>query len=356
MANKQGKAVVLSDGTGGRKGGRPSGLDQAVPDDRDLESAAEDMSGVEGSPKRGRPDSGADSARKRGSGSKHKDTTVPALDLGMMEHLLAQHAEKIMKAQRENLDGMMALFEQKTNARIDHIEGKTTEVDKRVQAVEDRMVQMQEQLSQALRNDKVSSGGGVDRRMTLIFGGWERDSRRTVILQQLDEALSQLGLRDHLDHAPFCTGPRRSTALCTFETRNGESDHATRKRMHAVVLGLANAKVPIPPTGRKLFATYSKTKGERAVAGHASWVKRTMTSFGQDFSEGLDIEYNSGTCWMGASLISSATRPIPPGCDNSGIIADEVEGYKMWIDTRAIAKESKIPAKDIAEAFEEHRR
>ena len=356
MSNKQGAGVVLSDGSGARRSGRLPGSEKAVPDDRDLDSGAE-MSGVENSPKRSRPPGEGGSAKKRvGEPKSGEGGVIPALDLGMMERLLEQHSEKILRAQRDNLDGMMALFEQKTNARIDQIEGKTSAVDQRVQAVEDRVTQMQEQLAQVLRGDRPAAGPSVDRRMTLVFGGWERDSRRAVILQQLDEALTQLGLRDHLDHQPFCTGPRRSTALCTFEVRPGESDHMTRKRMHSVVLGLANAKVPIPPTGRKLFATYSKTRCERAVAGHASWVKRTMASFGQDYVDFLDIEYNTGTCWMGSSLISSATRPMSPGVDTAGVIVEDVEGYKMWIDTKAIAKEGKLPAKDIRKAFEEHRR
>ena len=316
MSNKQGHKVTLSTPGGGMSSGG-GGAERAVPDDKDLESEAEDMSEDAPSPKRGREASSDEKRRRRGRAATAVEPTS-VLDLGHMERLLEQHAERIMKAQRENLNGMMQLFEQQTNARIEGVEAKTDSVDKRVQAVEEKMSHMQEQLQQALRPDRPRPIAEHDRRLTLVYGGWERETRKGVILQQLSEAIDQLNLRDFVDQPPFCTGPRRSTAMSNFVIRDGENEYMVRKRMHEIILGLANGAVQIPNSGKRMFATYSKTRSERAVANHAGWIKRTMTSFGSQHAELLDVEYSTGSCWLGDSLVSSATRPLPAEARREG--------------------------------------
>ena len=189
-----------------------------------------------------------------------------------------------------------------------------------------------------------------------MYGGWERETRKSVILQQLDEALDKLGLRGHLDNPAFCTGPRRSTALSTFIVRPGETDYTARKRMHAVILGLANGGVQVPPNGKKMFATYSKSGSERIIASHASWVKRAVATFGQNHLDQLDVEFSTGTCWYGSSMIASATRPSPPGIDEQGMIRDEVEGHSVWIDVMSFGKESRLGIKDLKKALDSQRR
>ncbi|CAE7907718.1 unnamed protein product, partial [Symbiodinium microadriaticum] len=350
MSNKQGKNVILSDGrgAGGRGGAVVPAAAAAVPDDDDLESH-KDMSDNEGSPKRGHEDGLLGPSKRRGgrgAPSAPELLAQPVLDLGHMELLLQTHSDRIMKAQKENLDGMMALLEERTSTRIDQVDQKTDAVNARVQSLEG-------QLAQALRGDRPRGGPDVDRRLTLLFGGWERDTRKPVILQQLSEALDQLDLKGHLDGEPFCTGPRRSTALAVFRVRDNESEHLTRKRMHEVILGLASSKVPIPPTGRRMFATYSKSKAERAVSNHAGWIKRAVLGLGQGVADLLDVEYNTGTCWMGQSLVGSATRPTQPGCDEKGLLREEVEGHKVWVDIGAIARESKVDKKVVERALEE---
>ena len=360
MSNKQGKCVTLSDGQGakGRDDARVLAAEAAVPDDVDLESR-EAMSDHDGSPKRGHEDGHLGPSKRRGgrgSSSAPEGQPQPVLDLGHMELLLQTHSDRIMKAQKENLDGMMALLEERTNTRIEQVDQKTDAVNARVQSLEEKVTQMQGQLAQALRGDRPRGGPEVDRRLTLLFGGWERDTRKPVILQQLSEALDQLDLKGHLDGEPFCTGPRRSTALAVFRVRDNETEHLTRKRMHEVIVGLASSRVSIPPTGKRMFATYSKSKAERAISNHAGWIKRAMLRLGQGVADLLDVEYNTGTCWMGQSLVASATRPTVPGCDEKGLLREEVEGHKVWVDILALARESKSSQREIEQALEEARR
>ena len=116
-------------------------------------------------------------------------------------------------------------------------------------------------MARLLPGGAAPKGGEPDRRFTLVFGGWARDTRKQVILQQLGAALDQLGFRELLDNPPFCTGPRRSTAK-----KGGESEYATRRRMHSIIMGLAGNEVTIPVSGRKMFATYSKSKTARTIS------------------------------------------------------------------------------------------
>ena len=356
MANKQGGKVVFSVPDGGKPSGGRGGESRAVPEDYDLESGVEDMSEDAPSPKRGREPSSEEKRRRRGRTAQTSADPAPVLDLGHMERLLEQHAERIMKAQRENLNGMMTLFEQQTNARIEGVEAKTEGVDKRVQVVEEKMTQIQEQLQQVLKSERPRAPSEHDRRLTLIYGGWDRETRKGVILQQLSEALDQLHLREHIDEAPFCTGPRRSTAMSNFLIRDGENEYMARKRMHAVILGLANGSVQVPNSGKRMFATYSKTRSERMIANHAGWIKRTMGSLGAHFADQLDVEYNSGTCWLGNSMVSSAVRPVPTGSDEKGIIKEDIEGNHMWVDTTALSRETSVQVKEIKKALDSHKR
>ena len=95
-------------------------------------------------------------------------------------------------------------------------------------------------------------------------------------LQQFDVALDQLDLRKHMDGEAFGTGPRRSSALADLHRRTSTTDY------------MATNQVPVSPTGRRMFATYSKTKSERAVAGHGS---RGLRGASSEAASALDIEH-----------------------------------------------------------------
>ncbi|CAE7460434.1 pol [Symbiodinium sp. CCMP2456] len=266
--------------------------DRLIPEDvEDLEvPPGMDTSGS--SPKRAAEE--ADGPRGKRREREGGTGAVAGLDLDQMERLLEAHSTRILKAQRENLEGMMSFFEAKTDEKLKRVEDKADGADRRAAAIEDKVEQLQGQVAELLR--------------------------RSVILQQLGEALERLQLRDCLDAEPFCTG--NTVAI---------------------------------PHGKTLFATYSKTRAERAVAAHAAWVKRSLSTLGQDVASLLDVEYNTGTCWIGGSTVASATRPSEPGVHEKHLMRDENEGHKTWVDIEAIARETKHPHKDILRALEGER-
>ena len=112
MANKQGLRVNLGGPREADFGG--VGARKAVPEDDDLDKEEGFMSDLEGSPKRGRDPGGeSGAAKRRGRDRGGPSTSAGGLDIDQMERLLTSHTERIMKAQKQNLDGMMALFEQR---------------------------------------------------------------------------------------------------------------------------------------------------------------------------------------------------------------------------------------------------
>ena len=349
MANKQGWLDSAS-AVPSRDGGNASAAD-VPPQDDDFDEEGDPST----SPKKSR-------IADDGSGAKKKKMAPAAagIDIAQMEQLLESHSNRILRAQKDNLEGMMAIFEAKTEAKFKHQDDRATATEERVQQVETRLQDMQEKMDHFLQQGTGEGRGsagdsGLNHLFTLIFGGWNRDTRKQTILQNLDEALASLQLKGQLDDQPFCTGPRRSTALAVFRRRAEENEYQVRKRMHSIIMALAEASIIIP-NAKKLFATYSKTREERDIASHASWIKRVVAAVDPSMAGQVDIEYNTGTVWMGDSMIASATRPLAPGADKQHMLMAEDEGKQGWVDVKALAKESKTPEAKLKHILEECRR
>ena len=106
-------------------------------------------------------------------------------------------------------------------------------------------------------------------RSTLIFGGWNRDTPRKVLVEQLHEALQDLGIAGSTDCAGLTTGPRRSLALMQFHARPNEGHEGMRERMGHIV-GMINRSTHMLPNGRKLWSSFSRPKHERDRGSHAA--------------------------------------------------------------------------------------
>ncbi|CAE7779377.1 Zdhhc3, partial [Symbiodinium sp. CCMP2456] len=272
-----------------------------------------------------------------------------ALDMQDLERLLAQHADRILQAQHAHLEARLGSLEEVLAARVGGTETRLDTVETKVESLEAKI----EELTKELREKPVRGqfGRGVeDRRLTLIFGGWPRDSRRGDILAGLDKALQGLQIKHLLDNEAFCTGPRRSSALAVFEHRQGESDYQTKRRLHQVVQCIADNEVKLPG-GRKLFATYAKTREEREIASHAAWLKRTILHVAPRKIDLLDLEYATGGGWIGQSFVASAKVPVPPGLHPEDMLFDEDKDNRPWIWVSGIAKELGLPAATIRAIF-----
>ena len=270
------------------------------------------------------------------------------VDMAMLARLLEETGNKIMQAQHEHLEARMGALEDLTGKRLASAEGRIGSVETKVDSLESRL----EELSKKLESGAGPQGAEGDRRLTLVYGGWPRDSRRAEILKQLQRALERLDVWQDVDSEPFCTGPRRATALSVFRMRPGENTYDVRQRMHGIIRALADNDITLPG-GRKLFATFSKTKAERDIAAHAAWIKRTIHGIAPQAVSKLDIEYATGGVWAGNSFVASAKQPPPPGIGAEDLKWDETRGGKHWVHVAGLARELGMSEAVIRDGLEE---
>ncbi|CAE7900223.1 unnamed protein product, partial [Symbiodinium necroappetens] len=124
----------------------------------------------------------------------------------------------------------------------------------------------------------------------------------------------------------------------TIAQRQGESEAEKRARMFHFVSSFAGTEI-LTGAGTRLWCSYSRTPEERAIAGHASLIKRVVASFDETVAkESLDMEYKTGTCWGPDGMLGSVRLPVPPKHDHAGIVVDKDSVHKQWIDVGLLAK------------------
>ncbi|CAE7801742.1 pol [Symbiodinium sp. CCMP2592] len=267
------------------------------------------------------------------------------LDMRQMEALLQAQCRQIVASNEAQVQQLFATLENKYDKKLADAEVRFDNVEERVGGVEARLQKIEDLLRQG-------KGPGIDvshddearRKLTLVFGGWQPDTPRRTIVAEVTEALEKLDLQDLTDSAPFTTGPRRSVALMGFKLRTGEGLGDTRRRMLKVITGLADSQ-PLTSHGKKMWCSYSRTKAERDVSGHASWVKRAINLLEQGLSSSLDIEFSTGTVWCGDSMVASATKAPPVVVQESDVMWDDRLVTNPWIHVAALARETR---KDVA--------
>ena len=125
--------------------------------------------------------------------------------------------------------------------------------------------------------------------------------------------------------------------------------------MQAVLAGISDAK-PQTSHGKRMWTGYSKTKAQRDVSAHCTWVKRTLASFNQELLAHLDVEYSSGTAWLGDYMVASATRSPPVTVEETDMVWDDRLVCRPWIWVSAVTKFTGIAAVDLKAAFAEFKR
>ncbi|CAE7265287.1 lolT1 [Symbiodinium sp. CCMP2592] len=296
------------------------------------------------------PAPGLPSPKKERSG-------VVTLDVQRIRELLAEQSRELLGAQQKQLDQAVQDMENKMEIRVAGVEKQVAEAQGRSEVLESKVEQLETALRELTQMVKEGSGPrhlGDDserRRSTLVFGGWPKDSRRMDILSELKEALMKLGLQADCDEAPFCTGPRRSIALMSVPLRAMETEQGRRSRMFKFVSAFQGHEVS-SKSGSKLWCNFSKSPKERAIAAHASHVKRVVAHFDEEMAAGqLDFEYKTGSVWGPQSMLASALLPHPPGVAAKHLLVDEETDHKHWIDVSQVAKLVNKTAKQVRDAI-----
>ena len=221
--------------------------------------------------------------------------TVQALQM-----LLAQQSASLLEAQQAGLRTALKELEDRQEVKMDRLDAKldeaserTTNLETQLKAAVDRIHVLEERGHQ-----QGGAPGGDHRKHSLVFGGWCDNTRRNVILHQLDESLKHLGLLPHFDSSPFTTGPRRAVALCNFSLRRGEQFPDLRRRMLEVVQEVNKSGLALQGGKRSLWCSFSRSPAERGKASVAGCIKKIVANHRANLLPELDLDYNAGSAWL----------------------------------------------------------
>ena len=276
-----------------------------------------------------------DSPKKPRLGASNSDLTVD-----MMRALLAETRDSLMLSTKEVIRSEVAALEDRQEVRLKKLDdtvagqgGRLAEMEKQLSTLQGRMDKLEDGGSTTASSDLSDSG----RKLTLVVGGFPRDSRKQVVLETVQKMIQDLRLDNQLDRSPFCTSPRTSFCLLPFTRRVGESYAEARDRMHKAMGVMIRSQTMVDGSKRPLWVGPSKTKEERAVAAHCSFIRKVVAYFSPDRVADIDSDYGRGTAWLGRSKLGCAKSQ--PGDSDHKIFRFVSKPNEPWIDLSAMASE-----------------
>ncbi|CAE7487330.1 jockey\pol [Symbiodinium sp. CCMP2592] len=280
--------------------------------------------------------------------AKEEDRAVTVSDL---KAIMLEQTRQLQASNQASVDSAVNRMERSLETRLGEFEGRVSGMDDRVAVLEKQIEELLRQGSSTPQFRGLAGDDSARRARTLVFGGWARDSRRRVILEELKSFLESLKVADLFDSEPFTTGARRSMALCGFQQRATETFSDMRARMHRIVVAFSKGGLSTKAGGRA-WCSYSKTKQERAKGSHAGWIKRAVSELKPEVAADLEIEWQSGSVWLEDTLLGSSDLPVPPGTDMRGVLVNEDQEGKPWVSVKLLARDLKLKDKDVKQALE----
>ena len=267
---------------------------------------------------------------------------------------IKKQAEENRKAQLSDLKEIARNMELTTKRQVDEIKNEVQLVKRDVGSHGEDIKQVQTQMqklenrlmvveSRALSSAAASTTGTEpDRSLSVIMGGWPRDTKKEDLLKFGKNALEKIDAARYLDSDPFATGLRRGFLLSNLKLRLNESLEEARERVSAFVRTVNEAQFQaegIDPAN-KLWASRSRGKAERERA-HAGKIRRVFHVVAPQMVSTLECEYGTGTVFCQSYTLGSAVRIRP---DKDHIAAGRGPGF--WADLEAI---SRVTGKSVEE-------
>ena len=213
------------------------------------------------------------------------------------------------------------------------------------QSMEDRIAVLEKQpMGSVPASTADTAMGDGGRKPAIIIGGWSPDQLAADTLQAARDILKQLDVPLNAD-SMFVPGVRRGYAILPIDHKPLESEEARRARVQAAIQRVRNANLSLGQHEqgglRKLWIAISQSPERRRRAKLAGKVKRVILEMGGD-QRAMDVEFATGTVWMGAHKISSATAEQPKDAQKAGA---------GWIDLKMLAKAMRKPLAEVEEAW-----
>ena len=275
------------------------------------------------------------------------------LDMGTLRALLQEQSQGLLQSHQKQLDQAIDRMEKRQEdmfrtmtgrmdeqaTKMEHMESVMETLNKRVQALE------------ASKEGSTKASSEAGGRMTLVFGGWPRETRRQAILQDLQRALKETNTEPMLDDDPFTTGARRSIALANFWPRQGEQPSLLKRRMHNVISAFVKV-APKTSDGVKIWVSFSKTPQERRRGARATWIKKILKALNVDEAHaGVDVEHSTGSSWLGSTKVSGIGA-----VDKDNLFVRDQEGEQHWLHVGGISRELGMAASEVEQAVKDTQR
>ena len=283
---------------------------------------------------------------------KHPDSEAP-LTVAMLSQLLENQTRELRDSQRLELNRAISQLEVKQTAAIQEIhvklDGHTTELRDLADSHKD-MERRLRRLEAPGSTTAASSAGGDAKRPALVFGGWQPNTRKSIMLEGLAAYLNKFKLRGHLDEDAFAPGVRKGICVSNVQTRDAETLADTRERMLRVLTAIAENPVCLEgmESDRRLWAAISKPRAERNRAAHAGKLRRVLHVLGGNLIQNAEAEYPTGSVWGGDYLLGSCVKPRPP----TGTLLEGREPGS-WINVTNVAKFASTHEQRIRDIWKE---
>ena len=165
--------------------------------------------------------------------------------LTTIQRLLEAQTKEIKQANAEDIRRACETLEATTVKRIDGVrndvrelkhhlsqqEGKLDDVQRAQEALKQRVEVLEKRGCSA-----ASTGlGELDKRLSLVVGGWPPNTRRDDVEKYVADTMKHLELRELFDKPPFCPGVRRRFVIAEFAERSGEGTAEVRERMSKII-------------------------------------------------------------------------------------------------------------------------
>ena len=113
--------------------------------------------------------------------------------------LLAQQSANLLESHQASLKEALHQLEGRQNVKIDRIDAKMDQVQQKTHGLEEQLQAAVARIQALEEKGGPSTSRAMDhRRTTLVFGGWNDNTRKNVILHQLEESIKHLNIHRRL--------------------------------------------------------------------------------------------------------------------------------------------------------------
>ena len=161
---------------------------------------------------------------------------VDVVSLAMLRSVLNEQTQELkgnlklelgaaIEKSENKMMGMVAQVKQDLEAKM---EGGAKELEE-VKQIQNKLLTRVAALEEG--SSSSAGGPGLSRRPTILFGGWKADTKKAVILADIDKALNVAKVRELVDQPPWVPGARHSVGLSEIRPRVDESEAESEKRV-----------------------------------------------------------------------------------------------------------------------------